>query len=234
MPELNAEAQMEKAEHSAEQERVEALKGPLEALLFVAAEPMPPSALAEALGERGSDTVRHALRALARDFELSGRGLLVEEAAGGFRLVTKAMHDGAVRRLLAAQQSRKLTRAALEALAIVAYRQPVTAPEVEAIRGVDSMGVLQHLLERRLIKIAGRKEVVGRPFLWRTTKQFLEHFGLRALEDLPSIEEFEALLPPLSGEEGGPTLFARPAGESEGEEGGEAPEPLHLEDLEEK
>jgi segregation and condensation protein B len=120
-----------------------------------------------------------------------GRGLMLEEVGGGLRLVTRPDLHGWLRRFYEAAGATKLSMAALETLAIVAYRQPVTAPEVEALRGVSPAGVLKTLLERRLIRITGRKPVVGKPFLYATTREFLMHFGLRDLEELPPLEEFE-------------------------------------------
>jgi segregation and condensation protein B len=195
-----------------------ALKGALEALLFVTPEPLTLDSLCEAAGDPDRARVFQALCELQASHEREERGLCVVEIAGGYRLATKPRLDDSVRRLLAAQNSRKLSRAALETLAIVAYRQPVTAPEIEAVRGIDSTGILKTLLDRRLVKIAGRKDVVGRPFLWKTTPDFLDHFGLKGLRDLPRSEEFKDLLPGVPGLDG-PSLFEAPS--DSGDAGGD-------------
>ncbi len=129
--------------------------------------------------------------ALPEEGPEEGRGVMVDEVAGGIRLVTRPELGGWLRRFFEVRGSGKLSMAALETLAIVAYRQPVTSPEIQELRGVSASGVLKTLLERRLIRIAGRKEVVGNPFLYRTTKEFLVHFGLGRLKELPPLEEFE-------------------------------------------
>jgi segregation and condensation protein B len=115
----------------------------------------------------------------------------LEQVAGGLRLVTRPELNSYLRKFFEVTGRTRLSLAALETLAIIAYRQPVTGPEIQDLRGVSSSGVLRTLLERRLIKIAGRKKVVGKPFFYRTTREFLMHFGLEALEDLPPLEEFE-------------------------------------------
>lgn len=195
------------------------LKGTIEALLFVTPEPLTLDTLCEATGDPDRARVFQALCELQASLEHEERGLRVVEIAGGYRLATKPYLDGTVRRLLTAQSSRKLSRAALETLAIVAYRQPVTAPEVEAVRGIDSTGILKTLLDRRLVKIAGRKDVVGRPFLWKTTPEFLDHFGLKDLRDLPRAEEFQGLLPGVPGLDG-PSLFEAPPPYEQGDDAG--------------
>jgi segregation and condensation protein B len=119
------------------------------------------------------------------------RGIMVEEVAGGVRLVTRPELVGWLRRFFDVAGGNKLSVAALETLAIVAYRQPITGPEIQELRSVSPAGVLRTLLERRLVRIAGRKEVVGKPFLYATTREFLIHFGLRSLKDLPPLEDFE-------------------------------------------
>lgn len=138
--------------------------------------------------------VRFLLDDLIRDYSTADRGLEIREVAGGFRLATKPEYHDAVRGFVKAlKPPLKLTLQALETLAIVAYKQPVTAPEVSEIRGVDSGGVLGSLLARKLITTAGRKPVIGRPILYKTTKDFLLRFGLKDINELPSIEEFEKM-----------------------------------------
>jgi segregation and condensation protein B len=118
-------------------------------------------------------------------------GILVEDVAGGVRLATRPEVVGWLRRFFDVASGNKLSMAALETLAIIAYRQPMTGPEIQELRGVSAAGVLKTLLERRLVRIVGRKEVVGKPFLYGTTREFLVHFGLNSLKDLPPLEEFE-------------------------------------------
>jgi segregation and condensation protein B len=197
-------------------EELSTLRSALEALLFVTPEPLSLDALCEALGHSDRGRVFQALCELQAACERDGRGLRVEEVAGGYRLVTKPACDAPIRKLLEAQSARRLSRAALETLAIVAYRQPVTTPEIEAVRGVDSLGVLKSLLDRRLVRMAGRKNIVGRPILWKTTREFLEHFGLKNLKELPRIEEFEGLFPPSEEEKISP-LFGNNEEEAERE-----------------
>jgi segregation and condensation protein B len=164
----------------------------VEALLFAASKPVPIDKLAEA-AELPEDVVAAAVTALEESCAAEGRGVRLDRVAGGIRLVTRPEYDYPVRRLLGLDGKTKLSMAALETLAIVAYRQPVTAPEVAELRGVNSSSSIRTLLDRKLITTAGRKEVVGTPFLYKTTKEFLVHFGLKALADLPKPEELEAI-----------------------------------------
>lgn len=166
--------------------------GAVEAILFVSGAPVTVQQVVEALG--GQVTPREALALLEsvqEAFERSSAGLKVERVAEGFRLVTRPIHAPFVRAFLKAQNLRKLSSAAVETLAIVAYKQPLTSAEVSAIRGTESAAVLKGLLEKKLLRIAGRKAVVGRPLLYATTREFLVHFGLNTLEDLPSFRELE-------------------------------------------
>jgi segregation and condensation protein B len=138
--------------------------------------------------------LREIVDQLIRDFQVSDRGLEVREVAGGYRMATKPEYHDAVRGFVKSlKPPLKLTLQALETLAVVAYKQPVTAPEVAEIRGVDSGGVLGSLMARKLIATAGRKQVIGRPMLYKTTKDFLLRFGLKDIAELPSIEEFEKM-----------------------------------------
>lgn len=164
----------------------------LEAVLFVASEPVPRDRLLELFSNRDRRRVEEALaELLARYAVASDRGVYVEQVAGGFRIVTRPELNSYLRKFFEVTGRTRLSLAALETLAIIAYRQPITGPEIQELRGVSSSGVLKTLLERRLVKIAGRKKVVGKPFLYRTTREFLMHFGLESLEDLPPLEEFE-------------------------------------------
>ena len=169
----------------------ERLKAILESLLFAAGEPVPLVRLAAALENVvARDVIKKALGEMLVSY--GGRGVMLEEVAGGYQLRTPKEHALYVRKLLAAKPPR-LSRPLLETLAIIAYRQPITRPEIEQLRGVDSGGVLETLLERRLVRIAGRKEAPGRPIMYATSAEFLEVFGLRDLEGLPDLEEFKQL-----------------------------------------
>lgn len=164
----------------------------IEAVLFVANEPVSRPGLLELFAERDRGEAAEALEeVVARYGARPEHGIFIEQVAGGFRLVTRPELNGYLRRYFEVSGRSRLSLAALETLAIIAYRQPITAPEIQDLRGVGSSGVLKTLLERRLVKIAGRKKVVGKPFLYRTTREFLMHFGLESLEDLPPLEEFE-------------------------------------------
>jgi segregation and condensation protein B len=165
----------------------------LEALLFVAEEPLPLSKLQEILADAASAETDGSLRDLAVRLESDGRGLMVQEVAGGFRLTTRPDVHAWVQKLQQVKPAR-LSRAALETLAIIAYRQPITRAEIEAIRGVAVDGVLRTLLERELVRMMGRKAEAGRPMLYGTSQQFLEHFGLRELGDLPTLREINELI----------------------------------------
>jgi len=170
----------------------ERLKSILESLLFAAGEPVSLAQLANAIEEVPRERIRKMLSEMAAAYASSGRGFVLEEIAGGYQMRTSSEHAAYVRRLLSAKPPR-LSRAMIETLAIVAYRQPITHPEIEQLRGVDSGGVLDSLIDRNLIKIKGRKDAPGRPILYATTPEFLELFGLKDLEGLPDLEEFREL-----------------------------------------
>jgi segregation and condensation protein B len=168
------------------------MEAAIEAILFVASEPVPRTRLIELFDEDEREQAAAALAAvLERYAGGEARGVMVEDVAGGVRLVTRPEMGPWLRRFFEVAGASKLSMAALETLAIVAYRQPITGPEIQELRGVSPVGVLKTLLERRLVRIAGRKEVVGKPFLYATTREFLVHFGLNSLRDLPPLEEFE-------------------------------------------
>ena len=164
------------------------LKAILEALIFASPEPLTPKAIFKLLASEPKEDVLSALDALKQEYEGRG-GLQLVEIAGGYQIVTRPDLHEWVRRLFHERTTQKLTVQSLETLAVIAYRQPVTSAEISEIRGVDTGGVLNTLLERHLIKIAGRKQVVGRPFLYATTKEFLIRFGLNDLADLPKVED---------------------------------------------
>ena len=169
------------------------LRSAIEAILFVATEPVKAADLADALDEKEAD-VTAQLDELKKVLDENVGGFALEQTAGGWRLATRAEHDSVLKKYFAKKGENRLSLAALETLAITAYRQPVTAPEISDIRGVNSTGVIRTLLERRMIRVAGRKNVVGAPFLYRTTKDFLVHFGLNDIRDLPRLEEFGDLI----------------------------------------
>jgi segregation and condensation protein B len=168
------------------------MEAAIEAVLFVSSEPVPRTRLLELFEEGEREAAAEALEAvLARYAGDGGRGVMVEDVGGGVRLATRPEMVSWLRRFFDVSGGNKLSMAALETLAIIAYRQPITGPEIQELRGVSSTGVLKTLLERRLVRITGRKEVVGKPFLYGTTREFLVHFGLNSLRDLPPLEEFE-------------------------------------------
>ncbi len=146
------------------------------------------------MGGVPKDAWEAALEELAADYARDGRGLQLVEVAGGWQITTRPEYNDWVRELLDPKTPTRLSIQALETLAVVAYKQPVTLPEIIDLRGVKSGGVIKTLLEKRLIRIVGRKEVVGRPMLYGTTRQFLLHFGLKDLAELPRIEEFAEVL----------------------------------------
>lgn len=172
----------------------EEVRAAVEAILFVAGEPVKLDDLSAALPDATAQQVEAALKEIQEVFEQKIRGFRLEKAAGGYRLATLPELDAHLRKFFAKRGEGRLSIAALETLSIVAYRQPITAPEISEIRGVNCSAVIRTLLERRLIRIAGRKNVVGSPFLYRTTRQFLTHFGLDTLQDLPKLEEFAEVL----------------------------------------
>ena len=183
------------------------LKAVVEALIFASPEPLTPKMLFKLLEGEPKEDVELALASLRQDYERHG-GVQIVEVANGYQIVTRPeMHDW-VRRLFHERKTQKLSVQALETLAVIAYKQPVTGPEIAEIRGVNTAGVLSTLLERHLIKIAGRKAVVGRPFLYATTREFLIRFGLRDLSDLPKVEDLADVLgfePPAGLADSGPS-----------------------------
>jgi segregation and condensation protein B len=168
----------------------EALAALCEAVLAVAGEPVGVEALIAAAGEGTTpEQVKDAIEIVLQRHTVPASGLILERVAGGYRLATRPEHEGPLRQYLGFRSRARLSQAALETLAIVAYRQPITMPEINFLRGVNCAAVVRTLLERKLIAVAGRKQVVGTPLLYRTTKEFLVHFGLEDLAALPSPEE---------------------------------------------
>ena len=169
------------------------VKAIVEALIFASPEPVTPKMLYKLLADEPKEDVAAAVEALKADYD-SRPGLQLVEVAGGYQIVTRPQLHEWVRRLFHERSSQKLTVQGLETLAVIAYKQPITALEIGEIRGVNTSGVLATLLERHLIKIVGRKNVVGRPFLYATTKEFLIRFGLNNLNDLPKVEDMAEAL----------------------------------------
>lgn len=169
------------------------LKAVLEAIIYVTDEPLSLDQICVAI-EQPRDRVIDLLEQLAADYERTDRGLSIREIAGGFKMTTKPEHHEAVRRFVKnLNPPLKLSLPALETLAVIAYKQPITAPEIMEIRGVQGASVLKTLLDRRLIGTAGRKQVIGKPILYKTTREFLVQFGLKDVGELPSLKEFQEL-----------------------------------------
>ena len=206
---------------SAERAPSAELKAIVEALIFASPEPLTPRMLFKLLADEPKEDVSATIQALKVDYD-TRPGLQFVEVAGGYQIVTRPELHEWVRRLFHERSTQKLTVQSLETLAVVAYKQPITALEIGEIRGVNTSGVLATLLERHLIKIVGRKNVVGRPFLYSTTKEFLIRFGLNDLSDLPQIEEMAEALgfaPPARLIEQTPSEEMLPLEETEEENG---------------
>ena len=170
-----------------------ALKAIIEAAIYVTDEPLTPEQIASAI-EQPLPVVNQILQQIVTDYAAQGRGLAVRELAGGYKMSTKPEYHESIRRFVKRlQPPLKLSLAALETLAVVAYKQPITGPEILDIRGVQGAGVLKTLLDRRLIAAAGRKNVLGKPMMYKTTREFLVQFGLNSLAELPTLKEFEEL-----------------------------------------
>ena len=168
-------------------------KAALEAIIYAADEPATIDQLATALGE-DKIAVQNSLDELVASYASDERGIEIRAVAGGYKMYTKPQHHDVVRRFIKSlRPPLRLSMPALETLAVIAYKQPVTAPEISEIRGVNTSGVISTLLDKKLITTAGRKEVMGRPILYKTSKEFLMRFGLSDLDELPSLKEFEAL-----------------------------------------
>ncbi len=199
------------------------LRAVLEAIIYVTDEPLTIEQIAEAI-EQPKERVAVLLEQLCAEFDKPERGLSIREVAGGFRMTTKPEHHDAVRRFVRnLNPPIRLSLPALETLAVIAYKQPITAPEIMEIRGVQGAGVLKTLLDRKLIAVAGRKQVVGKPILYKTTKEFLVQFGLKNLQELPTLKEFQEIGSLNSGEAQPeqPNLIEMPAPTAE-EAGGDA------------
>jgi segregation and condensation protein B len=220
------------------------LKAVIEALVYVAEDPITVAQVAASLGQP-AERIGSMLGELIAEYDQPGRGIQIREVAGGYRMATKAEHHDAVRAFVKSlKPPLKLSLPALETLAVIAYKQPVTAPEVKEIRGVQGTGVLSTLLDRKLIAEAGRKNVIGKPILYKTTKEFLIQFGLKDLSELPTLKEFEEIRrmamadsepgeqpqaePPADGAEQ-PEAAAEPAPEQDEAQAEAAAEPAPIE-----
>ena len=170
------------------------LKAAIEALIFASPDPLTLKILLKTLDDEPREHVEEALAALRTDWKDRVGGLQLVEVAGGYQIVTRPELHDRVRRLFHEHSSQRLSVQALETLAVIAYRQPVTGPEIAEIRGVNTSGVIGTLVDRRLVKVIGRKAVIGRPFLYATTREFLDRFGLNDLSDLPKVEDMAEAL----------------------------------------
>lgn len=204
------------------------LKRIIEALIYASPDPLTPKTLFKVLDSEPREDVQASLDALLADYAEGAGALHLVEVAGGYQIVTRPELSEWVRRLFHERKTQKLSVQALETLAVIAYKQPVTGPEITEIRGVNTAGVIATLLERHLIKIAGRKQVVGRPFLYATTREFLIRFGLRDLNDLPKMEDMADVLgfdPPTGLAEAGPSEALLPLGGPDPDQTLDAPTP---------
>ncbi|HEY3938098.1 MAG TPA: SMC-Scp complex subunit ScpB [Bryobacteraceae bacterium] len=170
-----------------------ALKAVIEAAIYITDEPLAAEQIASAV-DQPLESVQAILNQLVAEYAAPDRGLSIREVAGGYKMATKPEHHESIRTFVKKLQAPlKLSLAALETLSVVAYKQPITAPEIMEIRGVQGAGVLKTLLDRKLVAAAGRKDVLGKPILYKTTREFLIQFGLNSLAELPTLKEFEEL-----------------------------------------
>jgi segregation and condensation protein B len=193
------------------------LKSAIEALLFIAGNPLSVDRLRTLFEEEAApEQIEAQLAQLREDYDGRGAGIMLAEVAGGFQLATRPENASWLRKFRTVKASTRLSRPALETLAIVAYKQPITRTEVETIRGVNIGGIMRNLMERRLVKIVGKKDVPGKPMLYGTTTEFLQYFGLKDLSSLPTLKEFQEL---EAGEEVMEEVPAADGGAAEREEG---------------
>lgn len=164
------------------------IKKELEAIIFVSPEVVDQRKLAEVIG-CGQEQIKQATEELVQDYNTRNSGLSLLPVAGGYQIVTSRDMAPVIEKFLTVVRKRRLSQAALETLSIIAYRQPVTRPEIESIRGVDSSAVVQGLLEKKLVRLGGRRKAPGRPLTYRTTRHFLVHFGMKDLKELPALSE---------------------------------------------
>ena len=173
-------------------EKIDKIKPIIESLIFAAEEPITLRKLVDIIGDIDSAQVLEAITQLKNDYEIQGRSFQIEEIAGGYQLFTKPEYYEWIAKLRKKSGETKLSQAALETLAIIAYKQPILRADVESIRGVQSGQIIRLLMEKDLVKVVGRDEALGHPLLYGTTERFLEYFGLKDIKDLPNIEELEA------------------------------------------
>ncbi|MDP3041320.1 MAG: SMC-Scp complex subunit ScpB [Candidatus Omnitrophota bacterium] len=190
------------------------LKSAVEALIFASEKPITAEQIKKVLGDLDSFSINKIITELKNEYEAQNRGIRVVEIAGGFQMTTCSNFAPFLKKLFKNRYSDKLSRPALESLAIIAYKQPLTKAEIESLRNVNVDGVIKSLVDKNLIRICGRKKIPGRPFVYGTTREFLEHFGLKSLQDLPKMEDFTVL--------------------AQQQEAGEAIEPISQTDLEAK
>ncbi|MBI4387260.1 MAG: SMC-Scp complex subunit ScpB [Elusimicrobia bacterium] len=171
------------------------LKKAVETLLFITDQPLGLKRISEILEEEDYDTVIGAVQELRREYEERGSAVQIVEIADGFQMASRSEYAPFVRRLYTERTTMRLSAAALETLSIIAYKQPITRAEIEEIRGVEVIAALETLLDKRLVRVVGRRETVGRPLLYGTTPEFLRLFGLKGLSELPPLEQFSATLP---------------------------------------
>lgn len=176
-----------------DQTSLDHIKGVIEAILFVNEKPVVFQQLKDVLEGVSADDIRSAIAQLKQDYEQRNSGMSLVEIAEGYQMLSNSLYASYIRSYYKTRHKEKLSKPSLETLAIIAYKQPVTRSDIELVRGVNSDGVMVHLLSKELIKAVGRKEIAGRPYLYGTTKQFLEYFGLKSLTDLPKLESIEAL-----------------------------------------
>ena len=180
----------------------EYIQGIVESLVFISEKPVNLEQMKESIDivGIGIPEIRRSIEQLKQEYEEKKRGMVIVEIAGGYQMLSSPDYASYVRTFLKTHVKERLSKPSLETLAIIAYKQPISRAEVEFIRGVNSDGVITHLLDKELVKIVGRKEIPGRPYIYGTTKQFLEYFGLKSLEDLPKLETLLSLIPQMPAE----------------------------------
>ena len=171
------------------------IKDAIETLLFVNEKPLTVDQLKKVFMTTSVLEIKKNIRSLMDDYAERDGGIVIIEIGGGYQMMSNPVNVSYVKNFYKMKHKEKLSKPALEALAIIAYRQPVTRVDIELVRGVNSDGVVVHLINKELIKVVGRKDIPGRPFLYGTTKQFLEYFGLKSLDVLPQLEEFSSIIP---------------------------------------
>jgi segregation and condensation protein B len=170
------------------------LKSAVEALIFASDKPITTEQIKKVLGDLDAASINKIVVELKNEYEMQNRGIRLIEIAGGFQMITSSNFAPFLKKLFKNRYSDKLSKPALESLAIIAYKQPLTKAEIESLRNVSVDGVMKSLLDKNLIRICGRKKIPGRPFVFGTTREFLEHFGLKSLADLPKMEDFTVLV----------------------------------------